>query len=122
MGAITPKPEQDYLYTGYIRTLRMDALDPTAPEYVLLRSHHAAKAPALLAVKDELKSYIEQVLATPYKEGRMLKRFHFNQYCELRAVDVLDDEHNVAKTVRQGEDWRPFIGEPDRSGRKNEKG
>lgn len=104
MGAITPRPERDYTYIGYIRMHRRDALDPKATEYVLLRARDDGIAPVLLAVKDELKSYIEQVLATPYKEGRMLKRFHFNQYCELRAVDVLDDEYNVAKTVRQGED------------------
>ena len=129
MGAITPKPEESYTYTGYIRMFRIDALDPTAESYIILRSYDASVAPAaqqrndsaadlaegarpvLLAVKDELKSYIEQVLATPYKEGGMLKRFHYNQYCELRFVDVLDDAGEVVKTVRQGEDWRPFIGE-----------
>lgn len=111
MGAITPKPEESYTYTGYIRMFRIDALDPTAESYIILRSYDASVAPVLLAVKDELKSYIEQVLATPYKEGGMLKRFHYNQYCELRFVDVLDDAGEVVKTVRQGEDWRPFIGE-----------
>jgi hypothetical protein len=111
MGAITCAPERDYAYIGYIRMHRMDALDPKAPEYVLLRARDDGIAPALLEIRDELKGYIEDVLATPFKEGRMLKRFHFNQYCELRAVEILDDEYNVVKTVRQGEDWRPFIGE-----------
>lgn len=111
MGAITPRPEESYTYTGYVRLFRQDALDPAAESYIILRSYGAVVEPAMLAVKDELKSYIEDVLATPHKEGRMLKRFHFNQYCELRFVDVLDDAGEVVKTVRQGEEWRPFIGE-----------
>lgn len=111
MGAITCAPEKDYTYTGYIRMHRMNALDKGEPEYVILRARDEGIAPVMLEVRDEMKGYIEQLVACPYKEARMLKRFHFNQWCELRSVDVLDESFETVKTVKQGQDWRPFIGE-----------
>ncbi len=129
MSSIGPLKEHDYTYTGYIRMFRQDALDLTAESYIVLKARDEGIAPAaqqrngsaadlavdarpvMLAVKDELKEYIARLLACPYQEARMLKRFHFDQYCELRRVDVLDESFEVVKTVKQGQDWRPFIGE-----------
>ena len=111
MGEITCAPEQDFTYIGNIRMLREDALDPTAEAYVILRAPSDQTAPVMLAVKDELKQYVIDLVGCPFQEARLTKRFHFNQYCELRFVDVLDDAGEVVKTVRPGVAWRPFIGE-----------
>lgn len=111
MGAITCAPEQNFTYTGYIKMRRMNALKPDEPEYILLRARDERIAPVMLEVRDEMKGYIADLLGNSFRETFMLKRFHFNQWCELRRVDVLDESFEAVKTVKQGQDWRPFIGE-----------
>lgn len=111
MSEIICRPELDYTYIGDIRMLREDVLDPTAEAYVILRARSDITAPVMLAVRDKMKEYVKALMACPYQEARMTKRWHFNQYCELRLVRVMDDNGEVAKTIRPGEEWRPFIGE-----------
>lgn len=111
MSEIICRPELDYTYIGNIRMLREDALDPTAEAYVILRAPSDQTAPVMLAVKDELKQYVIDLVGCPFQEARLTKRWHFNQYCELRAVRVIGENGEVVKEVRPGKEWRPFIGE-----------
>ena len=56
-----------------------------------------------------LKCAIEQLARECGAEAYMRKRWHFNEWCRLRKIEVLDKSGQVVKTV--GADFRPFIGE-----------
>ena len=90
---------------------RTNALNPSEPEYILLYALEPGVAPVLLEVRNEMQRYIAELLEQSIHEAYLMKRFHYDQYCELCGVDVLDAKLNTIKTVRPGKDWRPFIGE-----------
>lgn len=110
MSKSSPRQEMDYTYTGYIMVHREYAGDRNADEYIILRAYEAA-APIMLSVRGNLREYIRALLTCGYQERRMTKRWHYDVFCELWQVDVLDDNGDVVKTVRQGQAWRPFVGE-----------
>lgn len=109
MGAIIPKPERIFTYTGHIRSIKSKSWSPEIMEIVCQKDEDTP--PAMLEVKDEIKQYLEELHGTQFKEARSRMTFHFNKWCEVYAIDVLDDAGVAVKQIKPGVEWRPFIGE-----------
>lgn len=110
MGAIEVKPERIFTYTGHIRSIKSKSWSPEIME-IVCRGPEYGDAPAMFEVKDEIKQYLEDLHGTQFAETYMCMTFHFNEWCELLAIDLLDDNGKVVKQVKPGVEWRPFIGE-----------
>lgn len=111
MGAITCAPEREYSYEGNIRMMGWRSWIPEVGQIIVEDRRDASKAPVMLDARDELKRYLELVRMQSQREDGMRKRFYYDQWCELRKIEVLDDDGNVVKVVNQGGEWEPFIGE-----------
>ena len=67
---------------------------------------------SMLEVADPvLKKYVTEVSASTTAEGYAQKVFHFDKWCRVWQVDVLDESGNAVKIVDGTKPWRPFIGE-----------
>lgn len=109
MGAIIPKPERIFTYTGYIRSIKSKSWSLEVMEIVCQADEETA--PIMLEVKGEIKQYLEELHETQFREARLRMTFHFNEWCELLAIDLLDNAGAVVKQIKPGVEWRPFIGE-----------
>ena len=111
MGAIMCAPERVFSCEGSIRAMMWRSWLPEVGLILVEDPSDENRAPVMLEVRDTLKSYVEDVRENSWREDEMRKRFYFNQWCELRKIEVLDGAGNVVKTIKQGGEWRPFIGE-----------
>ena len=111
MGAIEVKPERLFTYTGYVRKYSRKSWCMEIVEIVCRDYKDDEAPPVMLETKDEIKQYLEELFSCPFEEAHMRMVFHYNEWCELRAIDVLDDGGEVVKRIKPGVEWRPFIGE-----------
>lgn len=111
MRGITVRPEGIYTYTGNIRSYGMKSWVPDAVEIVCRDLSDEDKAPVKLEVRNGLRKYLEELFSMQVREGLMQMAFHYNQWCELRAIDVLGEDGTVVKHITPTSEWRPFIGE-----------
>lgn len=111
MSAIEVRPEKVYSYTGYVRSYRRKSWCPEIMDVVCRDYKDDAAPPVMLEAKDEIKQYLEELMGCQFEESRMRMTFHFNEWCELHAIDVLDAGGEVVKQIKHGAEWRPFIGE-----------
>lgn len=111
MSYIELLPERIYTYIGYVRNYKRKSWCPELMEIVCQDYKDENVPPVMLETKDEIKQYLEELLSCQFEEARMRMAFHFNKWCELYAIDILDDAGAVVKHIAPGTEWRPFIGE-----------
>lgn len=103
--------EIEYFCEGYICANIKRSWLPEIGQIIIRDRDNPLEPPVMLDVKDDLKKYIEELYKASLREEYMRKRFYFNEWCELRKIEVLDDGGNAVKTIKPGGEWRPFIGE-----------
>lgn len=69
MGAIIPKPERIFTYTGYIRSIKSKSWSLEVMEIVCQADEETA--PIMLEVKGEIKQYLEELHETQFREARL---------------------------------------------------
>lgn len=109
MSVITVKPEKDFVYEGNIKSFGKTSVEPHYLNVILCDRENGNKPPVMVEAERTEYEYIEALNATYCAEAYMRKRWHFNEWCQLRKIEVLDASGQVVKTV--GADFRPFIGE-----------
>ena len=103
--------EAEFFCEGYIRVKIERSWIAEVGQIIVRDRDNPAAPPVMLDIKDDLKKYIEELYKASLREEYMRKRFYFNEWCELRKIEVLDDGGNAVKTIKPGGEWRPFIGE-----------
>ena len=103
--------EAEFSCEGYIRAKIERSWIAGVGQIIVRDRDNPAAPPVMLDIKDDLKKYIEELYKASLREEYMRKRFYFNEWCELRKIEVLDDGANAVKTIKPGGEWRPFIGE-----------
>ena len=65
----------------------------------------------MLTARGTLAQYIHELSCTDHEEKSMRKRFHYNSFCVLQKVEVLDykSSTHAVKTVTEGSDFSEFI-------------
>jgi len=107
----TMNPEETlYFCEGHKRMLRERSW---SKDSLLVLVDDDGKAPVLLDLRGDMRKYFLEVYSSLSKEKDMRKRFYYDRWCEVRKIVVLDEAGNAVKTVRPGQDWRPFIGEEE---------
>lgn len=110
------RPEQkelpmDYIYIGNISGHASTPGEPDTITVFLYDPEDNKKPPAMFTAYGTLAKYIYEISMTDHEEKYMRKRFHFNGFCTLQKIEVLDykSSKHVVKTVVEGNDFANFI-------------
>lgn len=98
---------KEYYYTGYVRTWTESYIRQGEPMRVVC---WGGETPCMLLARDDIAKYFRELFREQSAEAVLQMRFRYDRYCEIQAVEILDDAGEVIKTVTPGSTWQPFIG------------
>ena len=102
---------ESYTYTGNIVMLQSWPQDGTR---VRLTCRDGEGAPAMFEAAGKLGRYAKELMLSESAERYARKVFHFDRWCFLSRIDVLDEGGAAVRSVDDGNaDRRPFWGETE---------
>ena len=112
--ANTPVKKEYIMNYMYIGNVSGHSTNPSEPDTLTVFLHdpdEKKKAPVMLTAHGTLAQYIHELSCADHEEKYMRKRFHYNGFCVLQKVDVLDykSSTHAVKTVTEGSDFSEFI-------------
>ena len=101
----------NYMYIGNASGHSTNPSEPNTLTVFLHDPDEAKKPPVMLTAHGTLAQYIHELSCTDHEEKYMRKRFHYNSFCVLQKVEVLDYKSftHAVKTVTEGSDFTEFI-------------
>ena len=110
----TPVKKEYIMNYMYIGNVSGHSTNPSEPDTLTVFLHdpdEAKKPPVMLTARGTLAQYIHELDCTDHEEKSMRKRFHYNSFCVLQKVEVLDykSSTHAVKTVTEGSDFSEFI-------------